>query len=164
MRRKLKEIFKYLIRVLFFLLLNRRYMLPAIMKIIDLISLPFPNNDDWILVAMFVFPAYIYLTIKLCGLFKKLDNLNFFVSLVVVCFVDILFNISDSLIVQIFPLKFSFYKSAYLCLVLPCFVLYKIFYFLSKKFPNPFQKIEYYTSIEFYKRVLSKIKSKFINQ
>lgn len=157
MKRKLKEIFEYLVSLLIFLLLNRSYMIPLIMKVVNLISLPFPNNDDWILVTLFVFPVYIYLTAKLCGLFKKLDNLNFFVSLIIVCFVDIMLNASNSLIIQIFPLKFSFYRSAYLCLVLPCFVLYKFFQYLTKKFPTPFQKIGYYSSIEFWKGLYKKL-------
>ncbi len=159
MKRKLKEIFKYLIRIFIFILLSRYdyifdfYTTP----LLHILAFILGSGGEFLAIVIVMY-LNVYVIAKFCGLFKKLDNLNFFISLAVVCFIDVLFNISDWLIVQIFPLKFSFYKSAYLCLVLACFILYKILYFLSKKFPNPFQKIGYYTSIEFYKNILNKFK------
>ena len=48
-------------------------------------------------------------------------------------------------------------------LLIPAFLLYKFFGFLTQKFPFPFEKIGYYTSIEFPKDLYSKIKGKIKN-
>jgi hypothetical protein len=47
--------------------------------------------------------------------------------------------------------------------LIPAFLLYKFFGFLTKKYPFPFKKIGYYTSKEFPKDLYSKIKGKLKN-
>jgi len=160
----LKEIFGYIFRVCIFLLLTRPYCIPVILFIVQpllAISDIVINNDDGIILVIMIAAislfVYLYAAIKVCGLFKKLDNLNFFLSLPIVVLLDIIFEIWTETAVQIFPLKFSYHKSSFVYIILICYIIYKIFNILGRKFPMPFGKIGYYTSIEFWRSIAVKI-------
>lgn len=110
--------------------------------------------------SLFASPFFYYLYAKIFGLFKFIDELkikffNKILLLIPICALlffilnlayfglnNIQFNIS-----AIFAFGFG---------LIPAFFLYKFFQYLTKKYPFPFEKIGYYCSIEFYKKLLKK--------
>ena len=99
-------------------------------------------------------PITCYIIAKLFGIFKYIDKsrniITKFLALILVSFLSFL----------ILFLKNSYNNSSFkisLCLsltvfgLIPAFLLYKYFQYLTKKYPTPFEKISYYCSIEFYK-------------
>lgn len=108
-----------------------------------------------LLYAPIVFsPITCYVIAKLFGIFKYIDKsrniITKFLALILVSFLSFL----------ILFLKNSYNNSSFkisLCLsltvfgLIPAFLLYKFFKYLTKKYPTPFEKIGYYCSIEFYK-------------
>ena len=99
-------------------------------------------------------PIICYILAKIFGIFKYIDKLRNiitkFLALILVSFLSFL----------ILFLKNSYNNSSFkisLCLsltvfgLIPTFLLYKYFQYLTKKYPTPFEKISYYCSIEYYK-------------
>ncbi len=152
-----KNIEEYLLRV-FCLILVAKCFFSNLVGVFGLIVLPIiiiemifkpdltqPDLETTIPVAEFTtFDMYLlifatlYILAKIFGIFKKLDKLNIFTSLIIVSEIS--------------------------CLLIPAFLLYKFFGFLTVKFPVPFKKIGYYTSIEFPKDLYSKIKKNYIQK
>ena len=102
-----------------------------------------------------------YIMAKICGLFKKLDKVNFFVSLGIIIGITFLSyyfaEFKPTSTDDIYNLvSESFYPPAFV--LIPCFILYKILYFLGKKYPIPFNRIGYYCSIEFFRDLIGKIR------
>ena len=122
------------------------------------------DNDaltQFFLLASFVFLIYYYLIIKLCGLFKKINHLNFFSALIIVILTDILYCYSKTITIQLFPFKVVFSNQLEIFLVvLPCFIIFKFFNGLAETIPTPFKQIGYFFSIEFYKDLYKKLKNK----
>jgi len=158
----LKEIFEYIFRVCTFLLLTRHHCCIAAMAIVSpamaILNIFTHELEDELFIMMVAVFIYFYIVIKICGLFKKLDNLNFFLSLPIVILLDIIFEIWIFFTnIQIFPLKFSFHKPYFVYYIIIYYIIYKIFNILAKKFPMPFGRIGYYTSIEFWRSIAVKI-------
>lgn len=154
-----KQIFLYLLRVFIFLILNRTSAYNISFCVASsMFSIIFKNNSflSLGLCAIFSFVLYMYLTQKLCGLFKKLDKLNFFISLAIIFLIEIARCYSMAVAVQFKPVKLTFEEPIFLFVLPFLYLIYKFFNFLSKKFPIPFQKIGYYTSIEFWKKFVLK--------
>ena len=100
-------------------------------------------------------------------MFNYIDNLkvNLFKKLLLLMLISILsflilfirYRISEDV-------DFALKIASLIFTLIPVFLLYKYFQFLTKKCPIPFEKIGYYCSIEFYKglfkRILSEIKKK----
>ena len=162
-----KEIRNYILRVFVFLLLNRPFVFDIFSKISASI-VPHSNIDDdnisiifvsACLISFFVLVLYLYLTIKLCGLFKKLDKLNFWMSLLIVIILEIVYSISISLNFNFNEsVSFSYNYLGSVLLIVILFIVYKIFNLLSKYIPVPFGTIGYITSIECYKNLYNKYK------
>lgn len=129
----------------------------------------FPTADsDFYLVTMINILAIIifYSYAKICGLFKRLKGLNFFSSLLIIIFVDIILFYSICINVQLKPLKFSYMnlnilKDGYFFPTTIMFFIYKYFDLMAKYCPESFGKIGYYTSIEFYREIGLKFKNNF---
>ncbi len=168
-----KEIFLYLLRVAAFLLLNRGFVWSFA---IDYIHSPITDfykqfdktGDDWVILEFVLSMVQLYLFAKLCGLFKKINHLNIFFAILIIVFVDILLNISINTRVQLYPRIKTVYYGINIndiwFLTTFNFIVFKFFNFLAKKFPTPFERIGYYTSIEFMKDVIGKLKYKIGNK
>ena len=113
------------------------------------------------LVAFFT----LYFLAKIFGIFKKLDKLNILASLIIISFISYLLILVGKInfLVDELTYKEGLEYSYTMYLLIPAFLLYKFFGFLAKKFPFPFAKIGYYTSIEFPKDLYLKIRNNIKN-
>ena len=95
-----------------------------------------------------------YCILKTFGFFKKTDNLNFFLALPIIILIGLIsepyfcFWLFKGIDFNVFGI--------YTASIILAFILHRFFNFLTKKFPNPFEKIKYYSSIEFWKSLLKK--------
>ena len=112
------------------------------------------------LVIFYSFLAMYYLA-KICGIFKKLERYNFFVSLIIIiflCFLLILIGKINFLESQgFFELGLEYYYTMYT--LIPAFFLNRLFIFLGKKY-KLCRKIGYYFSFEFYRELFLKFKKR----
>ena len=166
-----QTILDYCFRILLFLILCRNIIMGFFLEKIlnsnffDYLFRTFKLDNDaltqFFLLASFVFLIYYYLIIKLCGLFKKINHLNFFSALFIVILTDILYCYSKTITIQLFPFKIVFSNQLEIFLVvLPCFIIFKFFNGLAETIPTPFKQIGYFFSIEFYKDLYKKLKNK----
>ena len=125
------------------------------------------NNFDIFLFIPLCSPFASYLLAKMFGMFNYIDNLK--VNLFKKIFLLMLISILSFLILFIRyriteDIDFALKIASLIFALIPAFLLYKYFQFLTKKYPMPFEKIGYYCSIEFYKglfkKILSEIKKK----
>ncbi len=174
-----KEIKEYILRIIAFLVLIgslHNAFAMTIFKMFDRINAYFYqmhpifagdiNNElaVGIIEGLFcLFLSYlgvIYFFAKICGLFKKLDSLNkwksfliiFALSVFCLLFAEFLHKYRLMHIDNITSFDFTGY------LLIPSYLLYKFFNRLTKKY-SFFQKIGYYSSIEFFKDLYLKIRS-----
>lgn len=171
------ETIKYIFRLLIFCISIRISFLYVALCIANAILFPF-QFIDWFneteipieLIDFFFFivilpfvlivaaiTAYPYA--KICSIFKKLDNLNkwqtFFgivlisISTFIFTYIDIPFGENKE--------KDMLCSCIYVISVILAYILYIFLNFLTKKYPKPFEKIGYYSSLEFYKNTLKKI-------
>ena len=107
----------------------------------------------------------LYLLAKIFGIFKKLDKLNIFISLVIVSSISYLLILAGRMnfLVDEQTYQDGLEYAYTMYLLIPAFLLYKFFGFLTIKFPVPFKKIGYYTSIEFPKDLYIKIRKRIKN-
>ena len=112
---------------------------------------------------------YIYSVIAIfCGIFKKIKNLKFKTSVLVIIIVNFIFYYFSSVklyhnewYAHINP-KDAF--SDYYFWILPVyFLIYKFWRYITKNSVINFERIEYYMSIDFITDVLFKIKEKLKN-
>lgn len=109
---------------------------------------------------LFSSPIVYYLDAKLFGIFKLIDELKialykkililFLISALLYIILNLVFFGLDDMqfnMACIFGFGFG---------LIPAFFLYKLFQYLTKKYPHPFEKIGYYSSIEFYKKFFKK--------
>ena len=172
-----KIIFKIILYVIF-LCFNGYLFFVNLVGVIPMILLsPFYMNEelneilnsyfDILLFIPLCSPFASYLLAKTFGMFNYIDNLkvNLFKKLLLLMLISILsflilfirYRISEDV-------DFALKIASLIFTLIPVFLLYKYFQFLTKKCPIPFEKIGYYCSIEFYKglfkRILSEIKKK----
>ena len=155
---KLKEIIEYILRIGLFLLLNRKFAISITIPILQFLSKNL-NTDNAIILSILIWIIYLYISLKICGLFKKLDNLNFLNSLIFVIILNLIFNYSINTTVQITPFKISYTSGSFLYIIIIYFIYYRILNWLGKKYPNTFGKVGYYFSIECYKNLFKKLLS-----
>ena len=120
------------------------------------------NNFDIFLFIPICSPFASYLLAKLFGMFKYIDDLkiNIFKKLFLLTLISILSFLILFLRYRFFEGDNFAYKIASLIFsLIPAFGLYKYFQYLTKKYPNTFNKIGYYFSIECYKNLLKKLLS-----
>ena len=159
---KSKGIIEYILRVGLFLLLNRKCTISLFFPILQYFSKSI-SFENAIILSVFAWIVYLYVSLKICGLFKKLNNLNFLNGLFLVIILNLIFNYSINTTIQIVPFKISYTSGTFLYLIIFLFIYYRILNRLAQKFPNTFGKIGYYFSIEFYKNIFNKLMSKIKN-
>ena len=113
-----------------------------------------------LLCAPIIFSPIIYYVIaKIFGIFKYIDKLKNlitkFLALILVSFLSFLILFIKNIYNNI-DLEISLYLSLTVVALIPAFLLYKFFQYLTKKHPTPFKKIGYYCSIVFYKDLFKK--------
>ncbi len=159
-----KAILNYCFRVLIFLFLCRHLIYESVGNIFYPILEKFVNSlnlDPFVDVGIFAILSVLihdYLYAKICGLFKKLDNLNIFISIIIITLIDIVRGYSWGLTIQLTPLKLSYNDPEFIFTLIFAFILYKIFNFITKIFPVPFQKIGYIFSIDLIKDIYRDVK------
>ena len=168
-----KIIFKIILYVIF-LCFNGYLFFVNLVGVIPMILLsPFYMNEelneilnsyfDILLFIPLCSPFASYLLAKTFGMFNYIDNLkvNLFKKLLLLMLISILsflilfirYRISEDV-------DFALKIASLIFTLIPVFLLYKYFQFLTKKCPIPFEKIGYYCSIEFYKGLFNKYKNK----
>ena len=162
-----RAILNYCLRVLIFLGLCREmiitksvYILSPIFDAIFKFSIE-ETFDIFIQIAVYSIFAFIlsyYFLAKITGIFKKLDKLNFFLSLAIIFIISIILNYSEMVQIQLNPFKIGFEQKTIIHILPFVFLLYKLLESLTKTFPVPFKKIGYVCSIEFFRDLAKKIK------
>ena len=120
------------------------------------------NNFDIFLFIPICSPFASYLLAKLFGIFKYIDDLkiNIFKKLFLLTLISILSFLILFLRYRFFEGDNFAYKIASMIFsLIPAFGLYKYFQYLTKKYPNTFNKIGYYFSIECYRNLFKKLLS-----
>ena len=166
-----KIIIDYCFRIIVFLILCRNCIMNRILEILFFsfginnilgsIKIDYDPMSGLMFCIYIIILLYLYTVTKLCGLFKKINHLNFFISLIIVILIDLLLCYSKTITVQLFPFKITFSNHLEIFLiVLPCFIIFKFFNGLANTIPAPFKQIGYFFSIEFYKDLFKKILNK----
>jgi len=112
-----------------------------------------------------IFFSYFYA--KICGLYKNLQNYNFWLKSLIFLVISILAYLISRYDFKDFQLLKSDLKIdwwIYLVSIFSAFLLNIFFNFLTKKFPKPFEKIGYICSIQFFKDIFKKIKTFYLNK
>jgi len=121
------------------------------------------NNFDIFLLIPIFSPFACYILAKLFGIFKFINNLktNMLLKLFLLTILATFsFFILLIRFVYVYDYEaFGVLVAASIFCVIPEFFLYKYFQYLTKKHPKPFEKIGYYSSIQFWKDMINKIKS-----
>ena len=102
-----------------------------------------------------------YILAKFCGLFKYLSQFKFWKSFLILLIVSIVLKYFYMLNLHTFKLNHNFKDTEDVYTIIPAYLVYLFFNFLTKKFPTPFEQIGYFFSIEFYKDLYRKIINKF---
>lgn len=100
-----------------------------------------------------------YIFAKICGLFKKLDSLKKWQGFLILFLISFLcYEIADS---------FDKHRLVHSDIIggigfagftlIPSYLFYLYLNHLTKKYPKPFEKIGYYTSIQFWKDIFKKL-------
>ena len=168
-------IFLVAMRELSFLIL--RHIAGKIIDLISYIASLVPDIDQFIhinqdIINIISIPAVIliffagftfntYVIAKFCGLFKYFSQFKFWKSFLALLIISIALYYFYILNLHTFKLNYNALgdnDSAYS--VIPAYLVYLFFNFLTKKFPTPFKQIGYIFSIEFYKDLYKKIVNK----
>ncbi len=113
----------------------------------------------------FLTPFVMYGYAKVFGIFKDIDSLklNFWLKLLIVSlvasFIFVLMYFPGTITDNGFAVVSNTYCYSAFFLI-PDFLFYKLFQYLTIKLPNPFEQMAYYFSIEFYKSVAKKLFNK----
>ena len=104
-----------------------------------------------------------YFFAKIFGVFKKLNKVNLIGSLLILYIISVALiyigkiKILTPSYIHILGINYSYT----MYLLIPAYLVYLFFNFLTKKFPTPFKQIGYFFSVEFYKDLCRKIINKF---
>lgn len=129
-----KNVTNYFIRTMAFLLLCRNFSLNIIESwLVSIFNFALGFFEEGIfVVAALAFWFSIYLLAEICGLFKKLDKLNFFIALLIILIVDFLFCYSKTLVFQFNPFKISNGGGGFFHFLPFCFVFHRFMNYLNK--------------------------------
>lgn len=132
------------------------------------------DTADWLILAVIITtlfsPVTTYWFAKILKIFKKLSvlNLGFLVEFFIIILISVIsyflliigFGIpKDYLMTDIYK-ENTILTIIYTSSLIPAFLLYKFFNFLTRKFPTPFKQIGYFFSIDFYRDLYRKLKNK----
>ena len=177
----MKEAKKYILRVGLFTILtaflNSKLQIPLMYAIENLSDFAYELNPVFksninlelfigIIVGLSCFfistIGITYLFAKICGLFKKLDNLKKWQSFLIIVLISTIFiifaHVADKYkiidVITIGNIGFSGIS------LTPAYLFYLFLNRLGKKHPGTFGRIGYYCSVEFYKEIFKKIITK----
>ena len=108
--------------------------------------------------ACFIFNTYVIA--KFCGLFKYLSQFKFWKSFLILLVISFILNYLITNNIHIIPEKYIADDLYIPLTIIPSYLVYLFFNFLTEKFPTPFKQIGYFFSIEFYKDLFKKISTK----
>ena len=120
--------------------------------IINIISIP-----AVILIFFAGFTFNTYVIAKFCGLFKYFSQFKFWKSFLILLAISYILNYFITNNIHIIPEKYIADDPYVPLTIIPSYLVYLFFNFLTKKFPTPFKQIGYFFSIEFYKDLFRKI-------
>ncbi len=113
--------------------------------------------------ACFIFNTYVIA--KFCGLFKYFSRFKFWISFLTLLIISYILYYFYILNLHTFRFNYSAVKNTdYVYTIIPAYLVYLFFNFLTKKFPTPFKQIGYFFSIKFYKDLYKKLLNKLINK
>ena len=128
---------------------------------------PYQGSDDGISVYALVlifFVSFIYTTYliaKLCGIHKYLSQFKFWKSFIILIVISVLTYYFIILNLHSFKLNYEETGNTYVTIaLLPSYIVFLFFDFLTKKFPTPFRQIGYFFSNQFYIDLFKKIQKK----
>ena len=163
-------IFLVMMRELSFLIL--RHITGKIIDLISYIASLVPDIDKFIhidedIINIISIPAVIliffagftfntYVIAKFCGLFKYFSRFKFWKSFLILLTISYILNYFITNNIHIIPEKYIADGPYIPLTIIPSYLVYLFFNFLTKKFPTPFKQIGYFFSIEFYKDLLKK--------
>ena len=124
--------------------------------IINIISIP---AVILIFFAFFMFDTYVIA--KFCGLFKYFSQFKFWKSFLILLVISYILNYLITNNIHILPEKYIADDSYIPLTIIPSYLVYLFFNFLTKKFPTPFKQIGYFFSVEFYKDLYKKVLNKW---
>ena len=104
--------------------------------------------------ACFIFNTYVIA--KFCGLFKYYSQFKFWKSFLMLLILSFVLNYFYMLNLHTFKLNYNIKDTQDVYSIIPAYLVYLFFDFLTKKFPKPFEQIGYFFSIEFYKNLFKK--------
>ena len=125
----------------------------------------YESGEDAFLNSIILVSSFIgmYFFAKIFGIFKKLNKINLIGSLLILyCISLVLIYVGKIKILTpsyIYTLGVSYSYTMYS--LIPAYLVYLFFNFLTKKFPMPFKQIGYFFSIKFYEDLFKKIINKF---
>ena len=129
---------------------------------------PEPDAIELVLAMLFgIFSCCIsitYIIAKLCGINKYFSQFRFWKSVLCLIIISALAYYFCYLNLHTFKLNFEDRSgTAELALfgIIPSYLTYLFFNFLTKKFPKPFTKIGYFFSNQFYVDLFKKIQKKY---
>ena len=109
-----------------------------------------------------------YIFAKICGLFKKLDNLNKWQGILTIALICVICKLIGWYLFTHYRSKFDFDNIVTIeyvwATLAPAYLLYLYFNHLTKKYPEIFKKIGFYFSIEFLKDFIKRRKYYFSSQ
>ena len=101
-----------------------------------------------------------YILAKFCGLFKYFSQFKFWKSFSILLITSIILNYFYMLNLHTFKLNYNVKDREDIYTIIPAYLVFLFFNFLTKKFPTPFKQIGYFFSIEFYKDLFKRIVKK----
>ena len=110
-----------------------------------------------------LFISTTYVLAKLCGINKYFSQFKFWKSLIFLIIISALAYYFCSLNLHTFRFNFEDINSGAMesvATIIPSYLTYLFFNFLTKKFPKPFTKIGYFFSNQFYVDLFKKIQKK----
>ena len=163
-----KAILSYCLCVLLFLMLNKIHVAVYVSLFISNI-LDFATNnrvsDDLALgfcIMVIIWHIYVYITTIFCGIFKKLKNLGFKTTVLIIIVINFIFYYFSS--VRLYHNEWYAHISPndaisdyYFWIIPVYFLIYKFWGYITKNSVINLEKIEYYMSIDYMIDVLFKI-------
>ena len=103
-----------------------------------------------------------YVLAKLCGIHKYFSQFKFWKSILLLLVVSV--ALLYFYLLNLHTLKFNnniFWEAFIVATIIPSYLTYLFFNFLTKKFPKPFTKIGYFFSNQFYIDMFRKIQKRY---
>ena len=125
-------------------------------------SIPFLSQEFYDFITLpVIFLMYLifiifnnYVIAKICGIHKYFSQFKFWKSFLLLLLISYFAYYFIILNLHTFKLNYSAQGDADIAYsIIPSYLVYLFFNFLTKKFPMPFEKIGYFFSLEFYKNL-----------